>query len=145
MILHARRIVVELLLVLDGAQPLDEPDARDELEPAAAQRLDLRVRERRRLEADAARQPLGEVGDHGALRLDDLDALDGARRLEVAEVGEELDALLVDEQRRVRALEAGEVDDVLRVRDEERLLERLPQAGDPVVHAFSLRYSSAMR
>ena len=88
---------------------------------------------------------LGERADHAALRLHDLDAFDRARGLDVAEVGEELHALLIDEQRGVRAVEAGEIDDVLRVRDEERLLDQRAEAFDASVHAFSFRYSRAIR
>ena len=72
-------------------------------------------------------------------------SLDGARGLEVAEVGEEPDAVALDEERGVRAVEADEVDDVHRVRDEQRLLERLLQACKAVVHAFSFRYSRPRR
>ena len=136
---------LELALLLHRAQRLDEARVRHELEPAALERLEVGVDDVRRLERDPARQLLGERTDHAALRLHELDALDGTRRLDVPEVGEELDALLVDEQRRVRALEAGEVDDVLRRRDEERLLDQRAEAFDASVHAFSFRYSRAIR
>ena len=65
------------------------------------------------------------------------------RGLDVAEVGEEPRAVLLDEERAVRALEAAEVADVRRVGDEQRLLEALAEAGDAVGHAFSFRYWSA--
>src|SRR5713101_5587544 len=116
---------VELAHVLHGAELLD----------------DAVRRHWRRLEADAASERLGELGDHVALRLDRLRVLDGTRGLEVAKVGEEPDAVALDEERAVRAVEADEVDDVDRVRDEERLLEQALQAGKTVVHAFSFRYS----
>ncbi len=116
---------VELTLLLHGAEPLYETAARHELEPALLERLVLLVRERRGLEGEPAREALGELVEHGASRLHDLDVRHGARRLDVAEVGEELHALVVDEQRGVRAVEADEVEDVLRIRDEERLLELL--------------------
>ena len=87
----ARRIVLELALVLDGAQRLDEPRraarARARREPSAC---DLRVRERVGLEADRGRSSRSARSAYdGALELDDLDALDRPRRLDVAEVGEE--------------------------------------------------------
>jgi len=136
---------VQLTLVLDRAQLLDDAAARHELEPALLQHLELRIRERRRLEGDPPRERLGELREHRTPRLHRLDAGDGARRVDVAEVREQPHALLVDEQDRVRAVEADEVEDVLRVRDEQRLLELLAQAGDAVAHPCSFRYSRARR
>ena len=63
-----------------------------------------------------------------------LDALDRPRLLDVAEVGEEARAVRLDEERRVRAVEAGQIADVDEIRDEQRLLEQLAQAVDPVAH-----------
>src|SRR5205807_9304886 len=80
-----------------------------------------------------------------ALGLDELDALDCRRRLRVAEIRVERQALLADKESGVRADEAGQVADVDRVRDEERLLERAAQPLDPVVHARPARNSSASR
>ena len=136
---------LELALVLDRAERLDEAAVRDEVEPARLQRLVVGVDDARRLEADLPGEPLGERADHRPLRLHHLDTLDGRRRGDVAEVGKQLDALLVDEQCGVRALEAGEIDDVLRVRDEERLLDQGAEAVDASVHAFSFRYWRASR
>ena len=136
---------VELALLLDRAQRLDETDVRHEFEPAALECLEVGVDDVRRLEADRSRQLLGERTDNSALRLHDLDAFDRARGFDVPEVREELHAFLVDEQRCVRALEAGEIDDVLGSRDEERLVDQRAQALDAVVHAFSFRYSRAIR
>jgi hypothetical protein len=62
-----------------------------------------------------------------ALGLLDVHALDLRGALGVAEVGEEPDAVGLDEDDGVRALEAGQVDDVRRRRDEQRLLEDLQQ------------------
>jgi hypothetical protein len=59
----------------------------------------------------------------------ELDALDLAGALGVAEVREEPRPVGLDEDRGVRALEAREVEDVRRRRDEERLLE---EAAQPV-------------
>ena len=136
---------VELARVLHGAQLLDDAVGRDRLERALLQQLVVRVRHRGRLEADAAGERLGELADHVALRLHGLRLLDGTRGLEIAEVGEEPDAVALDEERAVRAVEADEVDDVHRVRDEERLLELALQACEAVGHAFSFRYSRPRR
>ena len=136
---------VELALVLHGAELLDEAVGRDGLRLSLLQRLVARVGDRIRLEADAAREGLRELADQVALRLDDLDAVDCARSLEIAKVGEEPDAVAVDDERGVRAVEADEVDDVHRVRDEQRLLELFLQTCKAIVHAFSFRYSRPRR
>ena len=137
---------LELALVLDGTQLLDETLARHELEPARAQLLGERPREHVRLEADPAREVFTEPTDQGTLRLHRLDTVDGLRRLDVAEVGEEPHPLRLDEQRGVRALEAGQVEDVDEVGDEQRLLEEPAQPFDPGAHSiFSLRCSRAIR
>ncbi len=136
---------LELALVLDRAQLLDEPLARNEVDPAPAQLLRERPGEDIRLEADASAELLREPADQGALRLHRLDALDGSRLLDVAEVGEEPRALRFDEQRDVRAVEPGEVEDVDRVRDQKRLLEEGAQPCDPCTHALcSLRCRRAI-
>ena len=103
------------------------------------------VREGRSLEREPSRKPFRELGENGAPGLHGLHSLDRARRLDVAEVGEELDALVVDQQDRVRAVEADEIEDVLGIRDEQRLLELLAQACHTVGHAFSFRYWRASR
>ena len=125
---------VELTVVLDRTQGLDEPALRDELETARRKGLVLRVGRRIGLEADPAGKPLGEVGEEVALRLDELGVLDGAARCGVAEVAEQAGAVRLDEQRGVRARETDEVADVRAVRDEERLLERPPQALQSRAH-----------
>jgi hypothetical protein len=79
---------VELLVVLHGAQRLHEAAARDEVEPAAGQRLPARVADSIGLEADPTVEQLRECDDQGAFRLDELDALDCPPRLGVAEVTE---------------------------------------------------------
>ncbi len=136
---------LELALVLDRAQLLDEALTRHELDPALPQLLGERPREDVRLEAEAAREVLGEPPDQRALRLHRLDTLDGPCRLDVAEVGEEAHPVGLDEQRGVRAVEAGQVADVDEIRDQQRLLEELAQPFDPVAHSVaSLRCSSAI-
>src|SRR5437868_7921093 len=136
---------LELALVLDRAQLLDEPFPRQEIQPAVPQLLGESPREDVRLEADAPVQLLGEPANQRPLGLHRLDALDGLRRLEVAEVGEEPRALRLDEQGDVSAVETGQVEDVDRVRDQERLLEELAQPFDPLTHRpSSLRCSSAI-
>ena len=135
----------ELRIVLHRAQGLDQAAARNELRAARGERLPRGVRERARLEADPAGEELGEVAVQIALQQLDLDALDGARALRVAEVGEQANAVGLDQQRRVRADEAGQVADVGRRADEERLLERLAQPIDAAVHCLPARNSSASR
>src|SRR5262249_5798552 len=99
--------------VLDRAERLHRSRGRHELEAPRTERLDLRVREHVRLEGDAAVEPLGEVGEAGAIRLMRLHSIQLLAGLDVAEVGVEARAALrVDEQRRVRCLEAREVADV---------------------------------
>src|SRR5205085_1417576 len=96
-------------------------------------------------EPDAAREALGEIGPDVALRLGELDALDGAAGVGVAEVAEELGPLRLDEKRGVRAGEADEVADVGAARDEERLLEQRTQPVDAGHRRLSARNSSASR
>ena len=136
---------VELVLVLDRAQLLDEPVARDGLDPARVEPRIALEGERRRLEADLPGQLLGQRLEKVALRVDELDAFDRASRLRVAEVGVEPDAVGLDDERRVRAGEAAQVADVRRVRDEERLLETLEEPVYPAVHVAAPRNSSASR
>ena len=125
----------DLVLVLDGPERLDEPVARHELDPARVQRCVLAVGHDLGLEADPAGELLSKERVEVARRLDELGALDRTRGLGVAEVAEEEDPVGLDENRRVRAGEAGQVDDIGRRRDEQRLLERLAQAFDALVHA----------
>jgi hypothetical protein len=112
---------------------------RHEIEAAVPQHLVQAVRQHA-LECDPSRKVLGELGDQIALRHHGLDAVDLARGLDVAKVGEEAGAVVLDEERAVRALEADEVPDVGRIGDEQRLLELLAKPCDAIVHAFSLRY-----
>ena len=95
-----------------------------------------RVSEIVRLEADPAREPLGQVGEERSLRLGELDPFDRPAGLGVAEVAEEAYALGLDQQRAVRALEADEIADVEAVRDEQRLLERGAESFNPIAHTF---------
>src|SRR4051794_8660750 len=124
----------DFVLVLHCPERLDEPVARHELDPARVERRMLAVRHDLGLEPDLARELLREERVEVARRLDELGALDRPRRLGVAEVAEEEDAVGLDEDSRVRTGEAGQVDDVGWRRDEQRLLERLAQAFDALVH-----------
>src|SRR5581483_10886868 len=101
---------------LDEAAPGDELDAR-----RGQQRVPL-VRQRARLEAEAAGEELGELSVDVAAGLDELDAVELARAGGVAEVGVEAGASGVDDERGVRAREPRQVADVDQVRDEQRLL-----------------------
>ena len=134
----------ELPLLLDRAQALDGPAARHEIEARLPQALVLTERQRR-LEADAAGERLGELADRVAARLHRLDARDGARLVDVPEVGEQPHAVALDEQRRVRAVEAAEVAHVDEIGDEQRLLQPFGEALEAVRHGRSFRYRSASR
>ena len=116
---------VDLAVVLDETKGFDEPAGRNELRAAAPDRLPLGIRDARRLEPDAApREQLGESAGNVTTGLHDLDALDRARRLEVAEVRvQRRRSVRLDEHGTVRALEAEQVADVDAVGDEERLAE----------------------
>ena len=122
---------VELALVLDGAQLLDEPLARHELEPALAQ-LSRRTTTGGRSPRSRSGRPGSRRASRSATRFVCTVSTPStaSRRLDVAEVGEEAHAVRLDEERGVRAVEAGQVEDVDEVRDEERLLEQLPQPVD---------------
>src|SRR5205823_837439 len=96
-----------------------------QVEPAVAQRLPTVVGEPRRLERDSPLENRGQRSVEVALHLDELDALDAACGLGVAEVREEPHPVALDEQRRVRALEAAQVEDVRLRRDEQRVLDAL--------------------
>jgi hypothetical protein len=135
----------ELRLVLDGPQRLDEPAARNELCLALGERLPRAVRERARLEADPSREELREVRVQAALQELDLDTFHGPRALRVAEVREQPDAVGLDEESRIGADETGQVADVRGRADEQRLLERLAQPVDALVHRVPARNSSASR
>ncbi len=84
-----------------------------------------------------------------AVGLDDLEAAERFRRLDVAAVRRQHEAVAADQDRGVRAREAREVADVDRIRDEERGcaqgVELAAQELDPGVHACSFRYVSASR
>jgi hypothetical protein len=129
----------QLVLVLDRPQLLDEAVARDRLDPAGVQPRVALEGERRRLEPDAAREQLGQRLEKIALGFDELDALDLAPPLRVAIVGEEPDALGLDEESCVRAVQPAQVEDVALVGDEERLLEPFAEAIDAIVHDCSAK------
>src|SRR5262249_9767225 len=114
---------VELALVLDRAELLDEPVARNWLDPAGVEARVTLEADPGRVEADLARELLRERLEEVALRVDELDAFDLAGGLCVAEVGVEPDAIGLDDERGIRAHETAEVANVGRVRDEERFLE----------------------
>ena len=118
---------VQLLRLLVHSKGLDEAPPRHEVDTALTQKLPVRVGERVSLEPNALGKQLGEVRVDVALRLLELDALDGAGALRIAEVGEEPRAFRLDENCGVRALETGEVAHVHRRRDEQRLLEEPAQ------------------
>src|SRR5712691_2601764 len=124
----------ELDVVLDRTKPLDETPPRNGLDRATPQSLVTGVRDEIGFEPDGPRQPAGEIGKQRPLRLLELHAFDGARRLRVAEVAEQASAVLLDQERSVRAPEPEEVEDVRWVGDEQRLLEHLPQTLDARVH-----------
>ena len=134
----------QLGAVLHLPQPLDEPSARDELGAARGKRLEPGVSQPLGLEADPSRQPFGEVRVEVAPRLHCLHAANRPGTFRIAEVGEQLHAIGLDQHRRVRAVEPAEVTDVDRAGDEQRLLERGLQAIEPVLHdSVSARYTSA--
>ena len=136
----------QLRAVLHLAQLLDEPAAGYELDPTGRKRLVARVRERLRLETDATRQPLRQVAEEVAARLDRLDVPDRPGTVRVSEVREELDAVALDEQRGIRAVETAEIANVHGVRDEERLLDRRLQTLGAFLHGrASARNSRASR
>jgi hypothetical protein len=116
----------QLLFVLDGAQPFHEAAARDGLDRPVAKHFVPGVWDEVGLEADRAREASRKIFQQRAFRLFELDSLDRARSLRVAKVGEEPQAIRLDQECRVRALEAEEVEDVRRIGDEQRFLERLP-------------------
>ena len=125
---------IELVLVLDRAQRFDEPAPGHELQAVGGEGLVLRVGDHVRLEADAARDVLADVGPDHAPGLDELDSLDGAAGLRVAEVAEQQRPLRLDHERGVRAREPDEVADVRPARDEQGLFQRGPQPIDPFAH-----------
>jgi hypothetical protein len=79
------------------------------------------------LEPDRVRDPTGQVAVDVALGLLDLNTLDLAGPLQVAEVREKAGSIRLDDDGGVRALEAGQVEDVGRRGDEQRLLEQPAQ------------------
>ena len=139
---------IDLTPVLHRAERLDDAARRHEVGPAGPDRLPLRVGQPRRLESHPpAGEKLTERTDDVARRSHDLDAADGLRRLEVAEVGvERRPAARFDEQRAVGAVEAGQIADVDAVGDEERLLDRRAETLETAHFGLrSLRSASASR
>ena len=102
----ASRIVAISAGLLDRAQALDEPGLGDGLDAAVAQLLVRGDGDDVRLDPDRpAREPRREVADDRARGLLEADAVERARLLRVAEVGEERRlAVRLDEHGRVRAL-----------------------------------------
>ena len=136
---------IKLVLVLDHAQLFDEAVARNSVDSSCVQPRVALVGERGALEADAAGEMLREGLVEVAFGLHELGAFDGSGAFRVPEVGEQPNAVGLDEQGRVRAHESGEVANVRRVGDEQRLLELGPQTVDPVVHEPAARNVSASR
>ena len=118
----ARRILLDLAVVLDRAQGLDDaassararaPSSRASAPASAAAR---RPRTRCRPSSRSARSSISERFASSALTPGHLLGVE-----DVAEVGEELRLpAVLDEQRGVRGREAGQVLDVDQVRDEQR-------------------------
>src|SRR6266511_2222868 len=102
-------------------------------------------REARGFEADPAREQLRERLVEIPFRLDEVHAVDSAGALGITVVGEEPNAIRLDEERRIRALQPGEVTHVGRIGDEQRLLEPGAKALDAVVHEPWTRNASASR
>ena len=73
----------QLVLVLDDAELLDEAVARDRLDAARVQARVALEAQRRGLEADPAREQLGQRLEEIALGIDELGALDRAGALGV--------------------------------------------------------------
>src|SRR5262249_40537061 len=136
---------VDVVVVLDGAHPVDDPLARHELEAAVTELLIPRVRHMLALEAEGAGEELGHGRNDVPPRLDELDVLDGPRRARVTEVGEQPHPPRLDRERGVRADESGQVPDVRLAGDDQRLLELLDEFLDSGVHLFLARYASASR
>src|SRR6266540_4542664 len=135
----------ELALVLDRPQRFHHAAPGHQVEPSRRERLVAGVGDRVGLEAEPARQPLGEVGEHVPPGDPELDAFDLLACLRVAEVAEQPYAVRLDDEGWVGALEAAQVADVDRERDEERLVEPSLQLPEATVHPASLRNSSASR
>ena len=128
---------LQLARLLDRPKRLDKAAPWDEVHPGLSQELVVRVGHGVGLEPDRVGDPPGEVAVDEPLGLFDLHALQLARPLDVAEIGEEPHAIRLDEDSGVRALEAGQIEDVRRGGDEQRLLEQRPQAVYPRVRNSS--------
>jgi hypothetical protein len=135
---------VQLAGLLHRAQALHEPAARHELGVPRGERRPGVVGHVRGLEPDAPFEELRDVADERTRGLRDLEPVECAGPLGVAEVGEEAHTLRLDERGGVRAREAGQVADVDEARDEQRLLEQRLQALD-AGHEPRTRNSSASR
>jgi hypothetical protein len=148
---------VELAGLLEGPKADDDPRGREELEPVGRELGMARHGQVVSLEGDRrvgeARQVGGDPGDEVALDEDDVDALDGARRVGVAPVRHEHDVLVFHEHKCIRALETGQITDVDGVGGEERSgldpVELGAQPLDARVHeapfCWSMRNTSASR
>ncbi|MCZ7587656.1 MAG: hypothetical protein M5U27_02085 [Gaiella sp.] len=138
---------IELTGLLDRAQRLDEAGGRDELDPSRAQRVGRRERQVCGLDADpAAGEQLGERRHDVARRPVELDALDLARGLGVAEIGVERRLTRrFDEHRRVRAVETRQVADVYEPGDEQWILQLRCKPLDPGHASPSSASSSSAR
>ena len=144
----------DLLVVLDRAERLHQPADRHRVDTGVDERSIERVREVLLLELDPPPgEQLADCRDEPAGRLDDLEALERACAVRVAEVRvQRRCAVRLDEHRRVRAVEAREVadvrlpaEDVRRPRDEERLLEQRREPLDARHALLPTMNSSASR
>jgi hypothetical protein len=88
---------------------------------------------------------LGDRQGQVARGLHELDPVELSRLRRVAKVGEDTNALGLDEQRRVRARHPGQPADIDRRRDEQRLLELRAQAVQAHGHRRSASHDSASR
>jgi hypothetical protein len=119
---------LDLLGLLDGAQALDQPARRHELDPLGQQLAQARVAADGHvvvLEAEpqlALRPARPQGGDEVLRALLAVEALDlGGRPLDVAEVGDEAAHVAPRHRHAVRAGEAGQVAQVDEVRDEQQV------------------------
>ena len=147
MILAARLMAGELVGVLHCSELHDDSCGGPELDPVRGERFEARDGDVVCLEGDGRLRQLSEAGaDPGkqvTLRLDDLDAAERGRRVDVPAVRGEDEAVSGDDERGVRALEPRQIPEVDRLRDEEaRRAEALqlgPQTGDALVQPCSFR------
>jgi hypothetical protein len=140
--------LVELGRLLHGAQLLDDPIRRDQVETRAREG---RMPSNREVVGLEGHRTLREAGQRGGntrceLAVDQhrLDAFDLAGRTDVAPIREEDDLLVLHEHKRVRALKAAQIADIHRVRDEEALSAQTPELRSKPLHALVHSLSSRL-